>query len=377
MEGEVTNRKSSAAGHHYFSLKDSRALLNAVLFRGQAGLISFLPKEGERVIAEGRLSLYEAGGRYQLVCRTLRKTGEGELLALWEERKRRWAAEGLFEKQKSLSCPSVPRKIIVITSEKGAAVHDVLQVLKRRRPDMDVLLFSCSVQGSGAAREISLRIRQASRSPNGELILLVRGGGSPEDLAAFSEEPVIRSIAESRLPVITGIGHEVDLTLADWAAFHRAATPTAAAEVISPSREELLHRLRSFRIRTEQAWQNRFLGLKSRLQRQNRNFWEESFRRRLEAALLKLDDLKEALVRDISFCLEEKKRRAARLRENLLRDSPQRILERGYACVFRSKTGEAVLEAGEKLVGEELILSMKNGKLRTEVKEFEEDERGQ
>src|SRR5271157_3684894 len=243
VEGEISNFRPSSAGHWYFSLKDADALISVVMFRGRLDGVRFAPADGTLVKAAGSVSVYARRGNYQLICESLIKSGEGDLLARLEEMKRRLAAEGLFDLDRKKPLPLYPSRVAVVTSPTGAAVRDILRVLRRRSAGVDVVIVPTPVQGEGAEERIARAIEIADRHRLGEVIIVGRGGGSLEDLMPFSSEIVVRAIASSRTPVISAVGHETDVTLSDLAADVRAPTPSAAAEMVAASRADLLARV--------------------------------------------------------------------------------------------------------------------------------------
>ncbi len=252
VEGEISNLTRPASGHMYFTLKDPSSALGCVCFRTNALRLPFAPENGMTVVAHGQVSVYPQQGRYQLVADRLEPSGIGALALAVEQRKRALAAEGLFDQRLKRSLPLLPARVAVVTSRTGAALHDVITVLGRRAPCVDVVFSSATVQGDGAAETIVSALRRAGRARGVEVVLLVRGGGSLEDLMAFNDEAVARAIRACPVPVVSGVGHETDVTIADLAADHRAATPSAAAETVAPSCGQLRGELgaREHRLRT-------------------------------------------------------------------------------------------------------------------------------
>jgi exodeoxyribonuclease VII large subunit len=252
VEGEISNLTRPASGHIYFTLKDRLSALSCVCFRTNALRVPFAPDNGMTVVVHGQVSVYSQQGRYQLVADRLEPSGVGALALAVDQRKRALSAEGLFDQKLKRPLPLLPRRVAVVTSRTGAALHDVVTVLGRRAPCVDVVFSSATVQGDGAAETIVSALRRAGRARGVEVVLLVRGGGSLEDLMAFNDEAVARAIRACPVPVVSGVGHETDVTIADLAADHRAATPSAAAETVAPSCGQLRgelearqHRLRS------------------------------------------------------------------------------------------------------------------------------------
>ena len=243
VEGEISNCRPWSSGHVYFTLKDDRAQIRAVMFRSSVRQLRFQPEDGMHVIARGRISLYEVKGEYQLICDALEPVGAGALQAAFEQLKRRLAAEGLFDQARKRPLPVLPRRIGVVTSTAGAAVRDILKVLTRRFPTARVLIRPARVQGDGAAADLARGLRAVCAQPDVDVIILARGGGSAEDLQAFNDEALARAIAACPVPVICGVGHEVDFTIADFVADVRAATPSNAAELVVDRADHFVTRI--------------------------------------------------------------------------------------------------------------------------------------
>src|SRR5258707_11925619 len=239
VEGEISNFRPSESGHLYFTLKDGDAQLRIVMFRSQARLLRFRPDNGMQIIARGRVTIYDARGELQLSAEFLEPLGAGALQLAFEQLKAKLAQEGLFDPASKKPIPLLPRKIGIVTSPRGAALHDMLNVLSRRHESVGILIYPAQVQGESAAAEVTAGIRYFNRARNVDVIVLARGGGSIEDLAAFNDEGLARTIAASTLPVISAVGHETDLTIADFVADMRAPTPSAAAELVIESKHNL------------------------------------------------------------------------------------------------------------------------------------------
>src|SRR5438874_1564403 len=251
VEGELSNCKTSTAGHLYFTLKDDRSQLPAVCFRNAARLLRFRPENGKLFRARGRVSTYEGRGEYQLIVEVLEPAGLGALQLAFEQLKEKLGKEGLFTPERKRPIPPFPRKIGIVTSPKSAALRDILTVLKRRHNAIDVLIFPAEVQGEGASLQVMEGIDYLSRSTDVDVIIVTRGGGSMEDLWPFNEERVARAIVRSRKPVISAVGHEVDFTIADFVSDLRAPTPSAAAEIVVQSKEELARKVAQLEKRLE------------------------------------------------------------------------------------------------------------------------------
>ncbi|MBV1884127.1 MAG: exodeoxyribonuclease VII large subunit [Pseudomonadales bacterium] len=240
IEGEISNAAFPASGHIYFTLKDSGAQIRAAMFKGRNRLLTFQPQNGNQVMVRGRVSLYTQRGDYQLIADQMQEAGEGALLRAYEKLKTKLTQKGLFDEEAKQTLPSLPNQIGVITSPTGAAVRDIISVLKRRFPSIPVIIYPTRVQGEDAAVEIAGAIRKANKMKHCDVLIVGRGGGSLEDLWAFNEEPVAQAIYDSSIPIISAVGHQTDVTIADFVADVRAPTPSAAAELLSPDREEWL-----------------------------------------------------------------------------------------------------------------------------------------
>jgi exodeoxyribonuclease VII large subunit len=336
VTGEVTNLRPQSSGHLYFSLKDGNAQLSCVLFRGDARSFNRdLLRDGLSINLQGDLSVYEARGQYQLIVSTIELQGVGALQAAFEKLKQKLQTEGLFAPGRKRPVPRYPRRIGIVTSVSGAAIRDVLQTIRRRGGGVDLVLASCRVQGQGAAEEIACAIEllndwssAGDRTPERgvDLILITRGGGSLEDLWAFNEERVARAIAASRIPVISAVGHEIDFTISDFVADLRAATPTAAAEIITegyfasrPWLEETAGRLQILVRRRMRSDQQALHALAQRLKRQHPRRW-------LQEQWQRLDDLSVGLVRCARYDLRAQRSRWRDLIDRLVRARPERVI---------------------------------------------------
>jgi len=399
VEGELSNLSRPGSGHMYFTLKDERAQVRCALFRTQALRLRFAPRDGLQVLARGRLTLYEARGDYQLVLEHMEESGEGALRRAFEELKSRLAAEGLFDGARKRPLPRYVRRLGLVTSPNGAAVRDVLAVLGRRLPMLEVDVLPVQVQGECAAAEILAMLQAAQRSGRYDALLLTRGGGSLEDLWCFNDEALVRAIAASTVPVVAAIGHEVDFTLAEFAADLRAATPSAAAELLVPDRAELVAAVASTRRRLDVALARRREALAQRVDQAQlrlqglRPQWRlERMRLRLQAAQARLDQALRAglagSVGDLRGAAQRLERqhpvarvalarqridglqrrldaaqardhaaRAGRTRElarALAAVSPLATLARGFTIVRRADGGPVVTHAAQVAPGERL-----------------------
>lgn len=347
VEGELGNLAKPSSGHLYFTLKDARAQVRCALFKPKSQWLKFVPREGLRVLARGRLTLYEPRGDYQLVLDTMEEAGEGALRRALEALKARLQAEGLFETARKRPLPVFPRRIGILTSPSGAAVRDVLSVLRRRFPLIEVEVLPVSVQGEGAAAKIVDALRRAGAAGRHDVLLITRGGGSLEDLWAFNDEALARAIAASPVPVVSAVGHEIDTTLADFAADLRAPTPSVAAELLVPDRADLRVRLRVLGQRLQAAQRRQFqqavqrtdrAALRLQAQRPEARLQalaqrQREARRRLDAAWARALQLRQARLQRADAVLRSH-RPAQRLA--LLRIRLQRLQPRAQAAVVRA-----------------------------------------
>ncbi|MFP4430776.1 MAG: exodeoxyribonuclease VII large subunit [Spirochaetota bacterium] len=369
VEGELSNVRPASSGHLYFTLKDEDALLSCVLFRNRAAYLAFEPGDGMLVHASGRISVYARRGTYQLVCETLSLAGTGAILAMLEERKRRLAAEGLFDSDKKRPLPPFPKRIAVVTSPTGAAIRDILNVLGRRNAGIDVVVLPTAVQGSEAGARIAAQILRADRYKLGEVIIVGRGGGSLEDLLPFSEESVVRAIATVETPVVSAVGHEVDSSLSDLAADIRAPTPSAAAEMVSENRENLVQHLSVLRRSLEESLTRRTEELRRSVARTTPEELERLFRGSLQPSLLRLDDAKESLLRSFREKLQGERHRLTLARRSLDALGPRDVLRRGYAIVRSLKNHRLVTESTTVTPGEGVRVAFSDGSFSAEVRE--------
>jgi len=412
VEGEISNLRAQNSGHIYFTLKDENSQISVVMFRSSARLLRFRPADGMLVVVRGRVTIYEDRGQLQIIAEYVEPKGAGALQVAFEQLKAKLTAEGLFEASRKKPIPTLPRVIGIVTSPQAAALRDILHVLQRRHDRASVLIFPAQVQGEAAAAEVSLGIRYFNRARSVDVILIARGGGSAEDLAAFNDETLARVIAASELPVISAVGHETDSTIADFVADLRAATPSAAAELVIRSRAEveeqiagLEHELdRGIRYRlmmgrqhlTELAQhgafgrmmdlihrrQQKVDDLTGRLSHAQRNQLEMQ-RRKFETLgaavrhydlLLVLGSVRKelnarvaAMVAAARDLLLRRRSRLERLTSQMEALSPLAILERGYALVFDA-SGKLVKDATRVKAGEEIRARVAHGEIIADVK---------
>ena len=357
VSGELSNYKIYPSGHHYFTLKDAESSLSCVMFRSSAARLRFRPESGMKVTATGRISVYTRGGAYQLNCSALIPQGIGDLQVAFEQLKEKLAAEGLFDRKYKKPIPAFPKRIAIITSSAGAAVHDMIRILGQRWPMTKVILLPVRVQGVEAPPEIVGAIRYANEFDVADLIITGRGGGSIEDLWAFNDERVARAIFASRIPVISAVGHEPDVTISDYVADLRASTPSNAAELAVPDWREIRESLEGYDIRARQAVRKRLQTLSQRLDSlKNRRVFQDPTSG-IGDRRLRLDHIRDRLT-----AAEEKLKLGASL--NAM--SPLRVLSRGYAVVVNDR-GETIKSVHQVSIGERLELRVSDGRIGTVV----------
>jgi exodeoxyribonuclease VII large subunit len=368
VEGEVSNFAVPSSGHWYFTLKDGQSQLRAVMFRSRNRLVVTPPADGLKVICSGTVSIYPARGEVQLIVDSLAPAGVGSLQAAFEALKARLAAEGLFAEARKRPLPAFPRTVGIVTSRTGAAIHDMLNVLRRRAPDIHIVLCPTKVQGEGAAAEIAAAIADLNRHGAADVLIVGRGGGSLEDLWAFNEEIVARAIVASAIPVISAVGHEVDFTIADFAADLRAPTPSAAAELVAKSRLELeshvdhlIMRLQSRLTQGLALWRERLTGLENRLQLGARGW---------PARRDQIAQLEHRLGRAMTGIIRQQGDRLARSAGQLDALSPLGQLARGYVIASRDAQGREVADFARLAKGDQLWLRFHQGRVRTRVEEL-------
>jgi exodeoxyribonuclease VII large subunit len=412
VEGEVSNFRSAQSGHLYFTLKDARAQVKCVCFRTQAVRLKFRPEDGLKLIVRGSISVYEPRGEYQIYVEHIEPSGVGALQLAFEQLKRRLAAEGLFDEGRKKPLPLLPRRIGVVTSPSGAAVRDIIRILRRRFPNLHLTVYPVRVQGEGSAKEIAAALKYFNRKKSVDVILLARGGGSIEDLWAFNEEVVARAIAACAIPIVSGVGHETDFTIADFVADVRASTPSAAAEIVVKSRQEFKRHLMELEHKSFQRLRYLLLQYRHHLKELTTHIGfrrlEDLLRRhrqqndeltaRLGVALqgriellrhrytiaatriasfdlraqirtldLRLMQRSTELGVRIERLLVSKIQRLETLRVLLEERSPMRVLQRGYA-ICTDGEGNVVSAADQVSVGAEVKVQLARGRLGAEVR---------
>lgn len=421
ITGELSDvRSPSANGHLYFTIKDADAQISAVLFAGSLRTLAFKPENGMKVVATGDVSVYAKRGTYQIVVRKMTVAGQGDLMARFEEMKRKLAAEGLFAAERKRPLPVLPRHIGIVTAPTGAAIRDILNVLERRYPNLDILIAPARVQGDGAAAEIAAGVRALNKvgvpggilpgRPRPEVIIVTRGGGSLEDLWPFNEEAVARAVHESEIPVLSAVGHEIDFSICDFVADYRAPTPSAAAEVVVRPKADLLANVDYWREKLDQAVDRSLSEFRSRLNvvEKNRVFSEpahavetysqdvDALAMRMEALLesrmnrsrerlrassssldlertrrlpeirTRIDRLAERSARALDSGREDSRRRLDIARRQLEALSPVAVLERGYSITLL-ENGRALRDPSEAPAGTALTTRLAHGKTVSSV----------
>jgi exodeoxyribonuclease VII large subunit len=367
VQGELSNVKLHSSGHLYFSLKDEGAQLSGVMWRSRVGGLRFTPADGQSVVVTGRITVYEPRGSYQIDCTGMRPAGIGELQAAFERLKQKLAGEGLFEESRRKPLPKFPGRIGIVSSPTGAALHDMLSILQRRWPGLDVVLVPVRVQGSGAANEIARGLDDLNSLGTVDVVIVGRGGGSLEDLWAFNEEAVARAIARSAIPVISAVGHETDFTIADFVADLRAPTPSAAAELAVMDRNAVVEILRT-------NWYHIHTSMRSMLESHTRTIrhllGSHAFHRPVD--LLRqhtqhLDELERTMLTAVNHRVDLRRARLRELGHRIEALNPALVLRRGYAMV--KKDGVLVTSSRPLHTGDSMEVLFHDGPVHTRVEE--------
>ena len=372
LRGEISNYKVYPSGHHYFTLKDSQCAVKCVLFKGSAMKLRFRPENGMQVIASGRISVYPRDGAYQLYCTGLSPDGVGDLSVAYEQLKEKLRLEGLFDEAHKKPLPLYPQRIAIVTSPAGAAVHDMIRILRHRYPIAKVLLLPVRVQGAEAPAEIAGAIRYANRHQLADVLITGRGGGSLEDLWAFNDERVARAIYDSEIPVISAVGHEPDVAISDFVADRRASTPSNAAEIAVPDRMELLRWLDGADSRMIRGVTRQLRASRERLEgmAQKRALTDPTAL--IADKGMQLDHLQHRLVAAMRAVTDREGGRFAALAAALDALSPLRVLGRGYALA-QTESGEILRSAAQTAPGERIRVRLARGQLVCDVAETKEE----
>ena len=368
VRGELSNYKMYPSGHHYFTLKDAEGALRCVMFKGAASKLRFRPENGMAVVASGRITVFPRDGAYQLYCNTLSPLGAGDLAVAFEQLKAKLQAEGLFDPAHKKPLPAYPERIAVVTSAAGAAVHDMIRILRRRYPLAKVILLPVRVQGAEAPPEIAGAIRYADRWHIGDVIITGRGGGSMEDLWAFNDERVARAIYDCKTPIISAVGHEPDVTISDFVADARASTPSNAAEIAVPDRMDLTRQLRDMQVRLEQSQIARLESLRRRLETLADKRCLRDHGAYIQDKRMALVHLQQRLVDLAGAQLGRKRQRFSALAASLDALSPLAVLGRGYA-VARNEQGTILKSWQDVTAGDMVRVTLGEGGFSARVLE--------
>ena len=416
VEGEISNFRIPSSGHHYMVLKDEKAQIRAVMFRPQTRYLKFMPEDGMKVIVQGRVAVYEPRGEYQLILDYMEPLGVGALALAFEQLKKKLAAQGLFDENIKKPLPFLPQSVAVITSPTGAAVRDFLKIIQRRFANIEITIVPVKVQGEGAAEEMAEALRTVNRELDADVIVLTRGGGSLEDLWAFNSEDLALAIRASRIPVVSAVGHEIDVTISDLVADFRAPTPSAAAELLVAEKESLEAKIFQLRGRLTAVLKTDLSGLQEKLRLLSRGLRDP--RKRLADSWMDLDDLHSRLVRIMEMALKARRRAAVgearalmlhsplnriealrqktvfekrslillmlkglkdlRMNVSLAQEkvksmSPVAVLERGYSITRKLPEGWVVRSVGEVHQGDQVSVRLAEGEMECRVEKITGD----
>ena len=388
LEGELSNVRQPPSGHVYFTIKDETAQIRAVIWRSDMRGLPFVPRDGMRIRAYGSLTVYERDGSYQIVVKRMEEGGKGSLQAAFEALKKKLAEEGLFEVDRKRKLPMLPRHIGVVTSPTGAAIRDILNVLRRRFPNLHVVIAPARVQGDGAAMEVAAAIDLLNRQGGIDVMIVGRGGGSLEDLWCFNEEVVARAIARSDIPVISAVGHETDFTICDFVADVRAPTPSAAAEIVVGRKDQFLMALKQQSSVMTQLLKHSLLEVRGRFNAAARSYvfrepgnaarvyrqkiarlkgqLRHSLERQFREGQQQSDDLSGRMTQALKMVFAMQVQQARSLERQLAAYNPLAVLKRGYSITLKAD-GRAVRNAGEVKAGEKVLTRVGNGEFKSEV----------
>lgn len=367
IKGEISNYRPSTGGHAYFVLKDSESQISAVMWRGKIASLNFIPKDGMLVQAQGQLSVYPPRGNYQIIINSMRLAGAGGIMEMIEQRKQKLSKEGLFDESRKKPLPAFPDRIGVVTSPTGAALRDILQITKRRNDKMSVTVFPAVVQGEDAAASIIKQIETANKYNMCDVLIVGRGGGSLEDLLPFSDEGVVRAIAASHIPTVSAVGHQIDWALSDYAADVRAPTPSAAAEICVPVKDDLLGTLNDFKKDLYDTITNKLEKLRLTVNSFKPENLEMQFRTIEQPLLMRYDSAKEALSKNMEDYIENLRRNIKEKTQILEACNPQTIFDRGYSMVTDAETGKVIRSFEETAPGRKLCIRPSTGTINVTV----------
>ncbi|SHH76647.1 Exodeoxyribonuclease VII large subunit [Caloranaerobacter azorensis DSM 13643] len=366
VEGEISNLKQHKNGHLYFSLKDEKSKVNCVMFNSEVEKIKFNIENGLNVIVSGYVSIYERDGIYQLYVRNIKPVGLGELYLAFEQLKKKLQNEGLFDKEKKKRLPYIPKKVGVVTSPSGAAVRDIIKVMRRRLPSVDIIIYPVLVQGVRAADEISSAIKFFNQMDDIDVIIVGRGGGSIEELWAFNEEIVAKAIYESKIPVVSAVGHETDFTISDYVADLRAPTPSAAAELVVPDIIELKEKIFLQYERLIKSYEGYIKNKENLIKNYKASISSSRFIEKITATRQKLEYCYRELLNSFDKYISNNLNSINLLNERLNSLNPKKILNRGYAIPIK-EDGEIVKSIYDVINGEILTLILNDGSIKVKV----------
>lgn len=371
VKGEISNFKHHTSGHAYFTLKDAASRIKCVMFKGNASKLKFVPEDGCEVILRGYFSIYERDGQYQLYVEDMTPEGTGSLYKAYEQLKKKLSDLGYFDETRKKKLPFLPRSVGVVTSPTGAAVRDIISIIKRRCPCVDIYLYPVQVQGAGAENEIAEGIRFFNSEANADVMIIGRGGGSIEELWAFNEEVVAKAIFESNIPVISAVGHETDFTISDFTSDVRAATPSAAAELAVPDKQSLMRRVSQYQYLLNSSISSFINANRVRVERISK----DNVFRQLEGKILNMNQTLDALDKylDINILniLKGIRSDLDKTSGKLSILNPESALERGYGIIMRKSDGKLLTSIKEMQLNDELDIKLKDGKVIVEVKGLE------
>ncbi len=371
VKGEISNFKLHTSGHVYFTLKDADSRIKCVMFKGNASKLKFIPEDGCAVIVRGYFSIYERDGQYQLYAEDMIPEGTGSLYKAYEQLKKKLSALGYFDEARKKKLPFLPKAVGIVTSPTGAAVRDIISIIKRRCPCVDIYLYPVQVQGAGAENEIAEGIRYFNTKGNVDLMIAGRGGGSIEELWAFNEEVVAKAIYESDIPVISAVGHETDFTIADFAADLRAATPSAAAELAVPDKQSLMSRVSQYQYVLNSSIVNYINNKRTRIERISKDNVFRQLERKILNMNQTLDMLDKYLDYNMQNILRSSKNELDKAIGKLYILNPESALNRGYGIIMRKADGKLLTSVKQMKLYEELEIRLKDGTAKVEVKELE------
>lgn len=370
LKGEISNFKNNSSGHLYFALKDADSQISAVMFRGRASTLRFAPKDGMLVLVTGSVSVYPPQGRYQIIVTSMVQAGLGEIMEMIEKRKKKLAAEGLFDSSRKRILPFFPQTVGVVTSPTGAAIRDILRIAVRRNPKVSVTILPAMVQGQGASQTIERMIKIANEYRLCDVLIVGRGGGSLEDLLPFSDENVVRAIAESEIPTISAVGHDIDWALSDFAADVRAPTPSAAAELAIPVQQDIEVHIQNMRNELFNTMQNKIHSLRMLLKTFTPENMELQLRHIEQPLLNRYEKARSELEEGIRDLIQEKRRKIQNCTVILESCNPQTIFNRGYSMVRDGVTGKVIRSPKDTEIGHSISITPARGQITASVTEL-------